>query len=256
MDEPRIASFEDLYRFAQSYRAGRWVFRGVARAKHDLVPKVGRPGMETKNEKRIYEFFVREAVAHVQPLPASEWELLALAQHHGLPTRLLDWTENPLVAAFFAALDHHDDDAAIYVLQTPRAVSEGDSSPFRVKAIARYRPRHVTRRIAAQRGLFTVHPKPSEPLRVGEYADMIVRRVIVPSELKLKLLWNLSRFNVNRQSMFPDLDGLAGHIGWMFSGTDPSDEPHAHDTFKRLQPELGIVTPKLEVRKSPDAVRT
>jgi len=71
MNEPRLTSFEDLYQFAQSYRAGRWVFRGVARATHTLVPKVGRPGIETTNEKRIYEFFVREAVAHVLSLPSS-----------------------------------------------------------------------------------------------------------------------------------------------------------------------------------------
>ncbi|HET8775422.1 MAG TPA: FRG domain-containing protein [Thermoanaerobaculia bacterium] len=250
MDEPRIASFDALYRFAQAYRAGRWVFRGVARARHALVPKVGRAGVEIKHEKRIFDFFVREAVAHVQPLPSTEWELLALAQHHGLPTRLLDWTENPLVAAFFAALDEHDEDAAIYVLQTPRTVDESDESPFSVKAVARYRPRHVTRRIAAQRGLFTVHPNPTDPLSVGENADMIVRRAIVPREFKLKLLWNLSRFNVNRQSMFPDLDGLAAHIGWMFSGTDPSDEPHAEDTFKRLETSWSDVDAKLSVRKT------
>jgi len=61
---------------------------------------------------------------------------------------------------------------------------------------------------------------------------MIVRRVVVPRAFKAKLLWNLSRFDVNRRSLFPDLDGLAAHIGWMFSGTDPSEEPHAADTFR------------------------
>jgi len=85
---------------------------------------------------------------------------------------------------------------------------------------------------------------------------MIVRRAVIPKEFKLKLLWNLSRFNVNRQSMFPDLDGLAAHIGWMFSGLDPSEEPHAHDTFKKFGPGRTTATAKLDVKKNRPTVAT
>jgi FRG domain-containing protein len=232
MDLERLEQFEHLYEFAQAYRSGRWVFRGVSRESFTLVPKVGRANIETKNERRIFEVFVREAVGHAPGLPESQWELLALAQHHGLPTRLLDWTENPLVAAFFAVSGDFQHDGAIYVAMVRDEVTEKHLSPFGIESVLRYRPRFVTRRIAAQRGLFTVHPRPEQPISVGDHGSIIVRRVVLPSGFKTKLLWNLSRFDVNRRSLFPDLDGLAAHIGWMFSETDPSEEPHAADTFR------------------------
>lgn len=232
MEPTPIDGFEDLYKFAQAYRSGRWVFRGVANVDWELKPKVGRVGIETRNERRMLEFFVRDATAYIPDLPADNWERLALAQHHGLPTRLLDWTENALVAAFFACREQHPADAALYVTQVRDEVTSAHNSPFSVTDVLRYRPRCVTRRISAQRGLFTVHPNPLKPLSLGDHGNVIVRRAIIPARCKAKLLWNLSRFDVNQRSMFPDLDGLSGHITWMFSGNDPSEEEYAPDTYR------------------------
>lgn len=230
MDTLLIESFIDLYNFAQSYRKGRWVFRGVSKWDYELLPKVGRPEIETKNEKRIFEFFVREAVAHQPSLPTSEWELLAIAQHYGLPTRLLDWTENALVAAFFACIENADSDGAIYVLKTQNILRDETISPFTIQELVRYRPRHITKRITAQRGLFTAFSNPLEPVPVGDFGPIKVRKARIVKSFKKKLQWNLSRFNINRNALFPDLDGLAQHITWMFSGKDPSEEPYALGT--------------------------
>lgn len=223
MTETRITTFDELYQLAQAYRLGRWVFRGQPDADAPLIPKIGRSSIETQHEKWIFHQFVRDAAAYLNPMPDSEWDLLALARHHGLPTRLLDWTENALAAAFFACYEHYDVDGAIYMLSC-RDVVRDEPSPFEITSLMRYRPRHITRRIAAQRGLFTVHPQPREPLALSDSGHVRVHRVVIDRGFKRKLRWNLSRFNVNLASLFPDLDGLTAHITWMFSESDPSEE--------------------------------
>jgi len=226
MHDILINDFNDLYQLSQAYRKGRWVFRGHSVIDHELIPRIGRGDVETHHERRIFDYFVREATTYLSPLPASEWELLALAQHHGLPTRLLDWTENSLVAAYFACQENYEIDGAIYMLNTHDIVRD-ETSPFDIDTIMRYRPKHVTRRISAQRGLFTVHPSPTEPLALSRSGSTKIHKAVIMKNYKKKLRWNLSRFNINQASLFPDLDGLASHIGWMFSGTDPSEEPYA-----------------------------
>ncbi len=226
-NDQSIECFNDLYEFAQRYRKGLWAFRGVSRFAYGLVPKIGRPGIETKNEFRIFDFFVRESFAHCTHLPESIWEQLALAQHHGLPTRLLDWTENALVAAFFACATDYSEDGAIYTLRAYERLKDESISPFDIDRVVRYRPRHITKRITAQRGIFTAHPNPTEPLPIGDYGAIKTRKIRIPASFKKKLKWNLSRFDVNYRTIFPDLDGLATHITWMFSERDPSEEPYA-----------------------------
>jgi hypothetical protein len=100
---------EDAWRkfmaFVDRHQQSNWIFRGVADAHgHKLVPKIGRdPDVyDSQVEKVIFANFKRRARQYVTTDRMSDWELLALAQHHGLPTRLLDWTTNPLVAAYFA----------------------------------------------------------------------------------------------------------------------------------------------------------
>lgn len=222
-DDTVITTFDDLYNVAQAYRLGRWVFRGQPDIDMPLIPRVGRLDVETHHEKWIFQQFVRDAAAYINPMPESEWELLALARHHGLPTRLMDWTENALVAAFFACYVDYQVDGVIYMLNCRDAV-KSQVSPFEIETLMRYRPRHITRRIAAQRGLFTVHPNPREALEVGDEGAVRVHRAIVARSFKRKLRWNLSRFGMNLANLFPDLDGLTAHITWMFSDSDPSEE--------------------------------
>jgi len=85
-------------------------------------------------------------------------------------------------------------------------------APLEISTLMRYWPRHITRRITAQRGLFIVHPHPSEALDMSNSGHIRMHRAIVESSFKKKLRWNLSRFGVHQASLFPDVDGLAAHI--------------------------------------------
>jgi hypothetical protein len=221
----RILSFVQLSEALETFRSARWVFRGVCAPEHILVPKVGRIKGLAREEKRIFALFKREAPAFVPEVPSDDWELMALAQHHGLPTHLLDWTENPLVAAYFASDKNYDCDGVIYVMDNRNVVKEGHRSPFEIDTIMRYRPRHITRRIQAQRGLFTIHPDPETPLEVGTRSNIEIQRLVIDKAYKRDLIWDLARFAINRASLFPDLDGLAYHINWMYSMYDPAKAP-------------------------------
>lgn len=220
----QIASFGALYDALQPFRGGRWVFRGVHDPDFRLIPKVGR-GLAAAVESRIYEMFVRELPGFLTAAPTDSWELLAIGQHHGLPTRLLDWTENPLVAAFFACDRHYDRPGVIYAMNNLHVVKNADLTPFKVTKVVRYRPRHITPRIRAQQGLFTVHPEPATPQPEGRHGGVEVRRLEISVAYKEQLLWDLARFGVHRAVLFPDVDGLAGHINWVFQSYDPAKAP-------------------------------
>ena len=129
-----IKSFEEyLQTVRNELPNGRKYFRGQTRrvaAGYELKPSIGRyEHLLSKSfrerdeiECEVLEVFSNHLVTHVQHLPRTQWEALAIAQHHGLPTRFMDWTTNPLVAFYFAVRETKTDDhdrpvnSAVYVL--------------------------------------------------------------------------------------------------------------------------------------------
>lgn len=213
-----IESVEDILALVGKHSGKTVVYRGVGKASYDLVPKVGRllrkgRPLTLSDERFILTQFKQRAIAHLERQPVDEWEWLALAQHHGLPTRLLDWSRNPLVAAYFAVAEDGDDDSAIYGFRNAKYLSsDKNPAPFSVDHVARVIPNHVTRRITAQAGLFTIHPEPSRALTLST-----VEKHVIPAAARRKLKKSLSTLGIDKASMFPDLDGIAAHITWLRS---------------------------------------
>jgi len=127
-----------------------------------LVPKGKRKGIE----RLMFEEFKRTSIALTDLQPETDWDFLAIAQHHNLPTRLLDWTYSALAALWFAVekepveIEGKKQNAVVWMLKTRVAdfIDENSrKSPFGKRATSIYRPRVITRRIAAQGGIFTVH---------------------------------------------------------------------------------------------------
>jgi hypothetical protein len=198
---------------------GRWIFRGHADCDQELVPSVGREVLSSsrvKYEQSLFDAFRREACAYITSTPETEWEWLSLAQHHGLPTRLLDWTSSPLVALYFAVVDNTDGDGTVFALRTLSKASTAvlKGSPFTIKRPVKYLPKLVTPRLRAQEGLFVACSSVEQALDRGLREGWTLERLMVPADRKTRLRYELFRLGVHSSSMFPDIDGLAARLRW------------------------------------------
>jgi FRG domain-containing protein len=227
-----IKSFDDLGILVNEHFKEKWIFRGVDDERYGLRPKIGRDGARKdpqtggnvpyslSDERRMLDQFKREARPLVPFLPSLETEWLAVAQHHGMPTRLLDWTESPVVALYFAVKPSgfpagaggERRDAAIYGVEPP-AHMHGTTvfSDFGPADPALLRPPHLSPRITAQRGVFTIHSRPNE-----DWQPMSLVKWIVPGDRCFTLKRMLDFCAINEASMFPDLVGLAQNLGFRY----------------------------------------
>jgi len=216
MSEFTIKSFAELHAVVEKQQGRGFIYRGVSSVSYQLIPKLGRyKKFNSSNialaEKTMLRLFKEQVVPYLTFVPQNSWDWLALAQHHGLPTRLLDWTRNPLVAAYFAVEDEFDADSLIYAYPNRTfIVTTKYRDPFKRAEVGKFIPRHITTRITAQAGLFTIHPKPLEPFLAPEIERIVIKRKF-KRELK-KILYN---YGIHRASLFPGIDGLAKHIEWL-----------------------------------------
>ncbi len=199
-----------------------WVFRGQPDSGFRLVPRLARQAYTAKTiltfEGSIIERFRRDALAYLDRLPDDDWHLVALAQHHGLPTRFLDWTSNPLVALYFAVREHPDVDATVFavrsrgILSRPRLKTE---HPQRLDSTIKFVPDSFHPRLLRQEALFLVPRDPQLDLRQQLPPKADLAEFVIPAAAKSRLRYCLYRVGIHESSLFPDLPSLASHLAWL-----------------------------------------
>ncbi len=225
-----IREILDIHKAFQAFRAPGigWWFRGQAHVNWRLIPRAGRPGLclesvgtslRSDRDLHRFNFWKAQAVAYASALPQNNWECLALAQHHGLATRLLDWSLSPLVALYFAVCEQLDVDGAVFCYFPDEFINQ-DTQDLDLPGIVGLGlvPRAISTRILNQRGAFTYHGPPSAEIQPSalpwapEAPNLV--RIVIPAGLKPAMLHHLNDYGINRVSLFPDLDGLSRHIDW------------------------------------------
>jgi FRG domain len=206
-----------------------------------LLPKLGRvtpKGKVSAIEKLLLHKFERASLPFREFEPKDDWDLLSLAQHHGLPTRLLDWTSSALAALWFAVRNPPEkkdngkdlENGVVWVLCALVADFRLDtkhSGPFDNKSRTRiFRPKAISPRIVAQSGVFTVHRLQKAagekklkfvPLEKNRnYKDKLVKFIIPPTAFA-NIRSELNMLNANAALLFPDLDGLCSHLSWRYT---------------------------------------
>jgi FRG domain len=201
-----------------------------------LLPKIARPslGGSKEIEAEVFAAFRREAVSYLPNGPDNLWDWLAVSQHHGLPTRLLDWTRNPLAALWFSVREPAKDasrsgvawvfEASItdIVRDVPGHPSRfdkspGGKSPLDVPKTLLFQPRHMTPRLRSQEGVFTIHERVDGGQRFialednPDYQEQL-HKLFVPADRFHAIRSQLLNCGIHDSSLFPDLDGLASRL--------------------------------------------
>jgi hypothetical protein len=252
-----INSFKEYVSFFEDLHAKVLWFRGCGKTSYKLIPSLYRHKNSAtiedmmKLENYLISRFQQRSIPFHTRTFSNLWEWSFFMQHFGVPTRLLDWTESPLMALFFAVtLSKHklgkrgkpvfDNDAAVWVLDPilwnkhavglssfkgkvmttddPNASAYrpiGDCNVMKDFPIAIYGA-HNSQRIVAQRGVFVCFGKDIRPMddiyEKGAFPKDCLTKLKI-SKSKLPHFFDaLHRHGINDSVVFPDLDGLAREI--------------------------------------------
>jgi len=219
LSDPKIETFPELSTELLKFNEPEtWIFRGHSDVSWKLIPIAGRQSSsDVDSDYKLLLRWREKAIEYVRDLPDdrdSLYEWGAIARHHGLATRYLDWTVNPLAAAFFAVEDESPNDAALYALNIKSQNKHYKGSPFAHKGIRIYQPRAINPRIIRQVSVFTIHGPSTLDLELALPPDTELRRIIISNGFKQQLAMDLSFFGINRASLFPGLDGLSDYFNW------------------------------------------
>jgi hypothetical protein len=227
-------------------------YRGLSNAEFKLTPgwyRCGEELLEAVSESSIWDEFRRRSAPLLdRAKPTNHWEWYFLMQHYGLPTRLLDWSEVSLVGLYFAVGDWKGlgsqaslTDAVVWMLD-PSYLNEWSTKqpsvlqyehPLLSKSLSHkselwprwpiaLMPVYNSPRLAAQRGMFTIHgsdPRPIESM-LPENVDPRVYRIGIPAYSVVKIRESLRLAGITDVSIFPEIPFLCQDIlrAWKFLG--------------------------------------
>ncbi len=273
-----LSEYIDLVNTIHNKEQGEPWFRGHSSAQYLLTPGVLRDthslvdarGYKVSKDtvinsghivggnyrpEKMLESFKRKAVPFLNDKPKNDFEWLFIMQHHGVPTRLIDWTTNAMVALYFAIMplspnrhtstsdageqflseddEYRDDGSAIFVIN-PKKINnklhninypvniseEFDKYSHYVTPMNNTRAEfpicitapHITPRIRAQSGMFTLHGSKIESLDSYQVLRPLIRKIFVPHSQAIKIRNELRNFGVTTSYIFPDLEGVCREI--------------------------------------------
>lgn len=227
---------DKAFELTRSYGT-RLLYRGQADTQWSLLPTVKRkPYNIPDRERRLVNDFYIEASRRIKEVPNNDTGWISLMQHYGLPTRLLDWSESPLVALYFAITEYnkyYDLDSAVWVLNPKRLNAiQGYGSylypmnyrtalkfiapAFRKKAkemnqILACRAIEYDLRMIAQQAAFTIHSTDTPLEKIGN-ADEFLCKLIIHKSVKTKFAKQLDILGYNLKNIFPDMEHISKEL--------------------------------------------
>jgi len=235
----------------------KWLFRGQS---HDWPLKAGifrdntrrkpngtnKPYTRTEDlqdEKRMLEIFKKRSRPYLNYEPKNDLEWLAIAQHHGMPTRLLDWTSNALIAAYNACehmgspMDDRSQtrefngdtyvrlnmrEPVIHAIQAPKEAPEG-LNPFAIsdKKIRLYIPPVISPRIAAQGAFFTIQNEEFDFKENNTTEKLFIQPRDEGFWAESRIKDELTYMGIDNHALYPDIDGLTKSLHWKYKWGKP-----------------------------------
>jgi len=252
MEEIPVTTWNDLQDklFEDSWNEGcrKWispyVFRGLNDKEHDPNTNLIRLGCGGQDLEKLEDGLIRNFRKYAPPDVAkveSDWYLLSIAQHHGLPTRLLDWTFSPYIAMHFATSDTEKNgmDGAIWMVRykdthkylppvLEEEIKESQAWLFNIRMLSKsyeklkdfdnskgspfmvfLEPPSIDDRIVNQFAVFSVISKPDVVPHDWLLNEQIMyKKIIIPKDLKWEIRGKLDQSNITERVLFPGLDGL------------------------------------------------